>query len=492
MDAVLTLLAKVEVLKTLASHTVEECYRITVKGTGMSDRIVTACLEIEQLCSTLDIPAPTLRVDNYSLDGAEELSDYIHANSCEWGMVFSKDSIISKLIIGIDFASGKDNLLYFSETSAFEWINNLDPFSVTLGNMSPSFEKETFIWLHNSNISFGGERISVLPVGTKILPVGSVKSHNFPKRDDINNLVRINSNEMLIIRPETFIISWGDNTSPLAKGFMLLAVKSLISCICCELKKNQKGYFVTFKGTKSFVGFLGDDCDVSLVQLQNELIKTIIWVYSERSETRQQLVMDRLSLDMISKNNFFEEIKLNISVALQQSQDSYAFVILDRKDAYHKEMRELLKDMRSQADMYASKIRDIVGNVTRDTLGVFAFVGYSFLGKFDKANLDELLKSHELSLLVKFLAGYLILSFVLQLIVHWRDSSLTTAESKKWLRVLQRYTSREENKESFLEPITKRRRTLYWAFLVMACIYGGLAISIWKLPSIVLYLLSGI
>lgn len=154
-------------------------------------------------------------------------------------------------------------------------------------------------------------------------------------------------------------------------------------------------------------------------------------------------------------------------------------------------MRELLKDMRSQADMYASKVRDIVGNVTRDTLGVFAFVGYSFLGKFDKTNLDELLKSHELSLLVKFLAGYLLLSFGLQLIVHCRDASLTTTESKKWLNVLQRYTSREENKESFLEPITKRRRTLYWALLIMALIYLPLAIATWKLPTIALCLVSG-
>ncbi|WKV49538.1 hypothetical protein [Dickeya fangzhongdai] len=490
MDAVLTLLAKVKLVKTLASNIIEECYRVTVTGTGMSEHIVTACLEVEQFCKALNISAPAFRVNNSSLESADELGDYIKSDNCEWNMILSKDSIVSKLIDGNEFARTKDNILYLSEEAALEWANKIDPFAVTLGDMSPSFEKETVIWLYNSKINFGGKRITVLPVDVSQPIDNDAEIYKLPKRDEINNIVRINSNEMLIIRPETFIVSWGDKTSPLAKCFMLMAVKCLISCICYELKKKPEGYFVTFKGTKSFLGSLDDSCDISLAELQKELIKTVLWIYSERSETRQQLVMDRLSLDMIPENNFFEEIQKNIEVSLQQSQDSYAFVILDRKDAYHKEMRELLKDMRSQADMYASKVRDIVGNVTRDTLGVFAFVGYSFLGKFDKNNLEELLKSHELSLMVKFLAGYLILSFVLQLLIHLRDASLTTRESKKWLSVLQRYTSREENNESFLEPITKRRQTLHFSLFIMSFIYIILALSTWNLPSIALCLLS--
>ncbi|WP_145494302.1 hypothetical protein [Yersinia bercovieri] len=175
---------------------------------------------------------------------------------------------------------------------------------------------------------------------------------------------------------------------------------------------------------------------------------------------------------------------------MQQSQDSYAFVILDRKDAYHKEIRELLKDMRSQADMYASKVRDLVSNITRDVLGILAFVGYSFLGKFDNKNIDQLLASHELSLLVKFLSGYLILSCVLQVIIHSRDAFLTLNESEKWLKVLQRYTSREENQESFLLPIRKRRRTLFISLGVMVSIYIVLALTMWFLPTIVTWLLS--
>lgn len=492
MEAVQNLLAKIETLSSLASHTAEECYRMMVTGTGITDRIVTLCLEIEQFCSALNISIPSFKVNGTMLDGADELSDYSHPNSFEWCVLLSKSSITSKLIEEISFAQGKENLLYFSETAVLEWANSIDPFSSASSGVSPSFENETIIWLHKSKLCFGGDLIKIIPVGTKEINCTNTLSRNLPLRDDVYNLVRIKSDETIVIRPETFIISWGDVKSPLAQTFIYLAVKSLISCIGCELKKSGDEYFVCFKGTKSLLGALGGKCPDSLEKLQVELIKTVRWIYSERSETRQQLVMDRLSLDMIQNNDFYLELAQNIEVALQQSQDSYAFVILDRKDAYHKEMRELLKDMRSQADMYASKVRDIVGNVTRDTLGVFAFVGYSFLGKFDKTNLNELLKSHELSLLVKFLAGYLTLSFVLQLIIHIRDATLTASESKKWLNVLQRYTSREENKESFLEPIKIRRRTLYWALFFMGCIYMALAVSTWNLPNIAQRLLTAV
>ncbi|MDT7487286.1 hypothetical protein [Citrobacter koseri] len=490
MDAVLALLARLDEVSGLADSVQEECYRLTVTGSSVSSRIVALCQEIEQFCKTLNISSPVYRVDDSTLDDAEELSDYINNTACSWSMVLGKRSIASILASGVGFADTKDNLLYLSEAPALKWVNSIDPFAAMENNTAPSFEKEVIIWLYKSALCFGGKGVTVVPVGTTSLPVSTPASSALPDREGTGELVRVNANELIKIRPESFIISWGDTRSALAKSFMLLAVKSLVSCICFELKKSQEDYTVTFKGTKSLVNSLSDECSIPLDTLQSELIKTVLWVYSERRETRLQLVMDRLSLDMVPGKNFYTELAENIGAALQQSQDSYAFVILDRKDAYHKEMRELLKDMRSQADMYASKVRDIVGNVTRDILGVFAFVGYSFLGKFDKANINELLASHELSLLVKFLAGYLVLSCIMQLMVHWRDASLTTEESKKWLRVLQRYTSREENKESFLEPIMKRKKTLFWALFIMGSIYTTLALCTWNLPAIALYLLS--
>lgn len=68
----------------------------------------------------------------------------------------------------------------------------------------------------------------------------------------------------------------------------------------------------------------------------------------------------------------------------------------------YNEMRELMKDMKAQADLFAAKVRDLVASLTRDILGILVFIGFSFIGKFDLKDLESLLLSNALSLVVKF------------------------------------------------------------------------------------------
>lgn len=149
-----------------------------------------------------------------------------------------------------------------------------------------------------------------------------------------------------------------------------------------------------------------------------------------------------------------------------------------------------MKDMKSQADLYASKVRDLVSSLTRDILSVLVFIGFSFIGKFDQRNIHALLESTELSLLVKFLAGYLLLSCVLQFISHLRDASLAYEESRTWLDVLQHYSSRSDKQDRFLTPIDRRRVTLFVAMGIIGLIYAILILVTWNLPFTVELLLA--
>ncbi|MDN8361018.1 hypothetical protein QZK58_16990, partial [Acinetobacter baumannii] len=146
--------------------------------------------------------------------------------------------------------------------------------------------------------------------------------------------------------------------------------------------------------------------------------------------------------------------------------------------------------MKSQADMYAAKVRDLVSSLTRDILGILIFVALSFISKFDQNNLTKLINSIELSTFLKFLSGYLILSGTLQIVSHLRDANLSYEESQQWLGILQNYTSKNDNKEKFTDPITKRRKTLFIAMLLCGLIYIILAIAIWHLPTIIHYLIT--
>src|SRR5690606_14845571 len=111
---------------------------------------------------------------------------------------------------------------------------------------------------------------------------------------------------------------------------------------------------------------------------------------------RLKLLLDRLTLDLGTRSCYIESLHTHLAPALRQAQDSYGFVILDRKDAYVKEMREIMKDMKSQADLYAEKTRAITNALIRDFLGVLFIIALSFMGKFDRTNLHALLASHEL------------------------------------------------------------------------------------------------
>lgn len=64
--------------------------------------------------------------------------------------------------------------------------------------------------------------------------------------------------------------------------------------------------------------------------------------------------------------------------------------MFERMDAYHKEMREFIKDMNSQADLYAAKVRDI--------LGLLVLVDFSFIAKFDPTKPQELNSSQAFKL----------------------------------------------------------------------------------------------
>ena len=485
MKNIVGMIEQIHELVLRSDFVTEESYRLTLKGSKVTNDIAYICDEIGNVCSELDMSCPTITVSGASVD-SDEVSDYIGVDDSPWSILISKNLLADAL--KPDDKPNSKSVLFMCEARALEWVKTIDPFASPTIDLAPDFNQETFIWIYGLQKSFGGSCVKILPI-MKYDDVNQTDTLTLPNSNQVSESVKISSDIHLKIRPNAFLVNWGDLTSDLAKAFISLGIDNLIASLAFEIKKNEGQYIISFKGTKLVTKVLDRDIKVDCVNLQSKLIKTVSWAYKERTETRLQLIMDRLSLDIEQGQSIYDGLIINIDEALQQAQDSYAFVILDRKDAYHKEMRELLKDMRSQADMYASKVRDLISNITRDILGILAFVGFSFLSKFDKKNLMELLDSHELSILVKFLAGYLLLSCVLQISAHWRDSVLSTRESQRWLKVLQRYTSRDENSNNFLDPIKARKNTLYTSFVIMIIVYATLFITTWNLPAIAKYFL---
>lgn len=481
MQAIVNLCVHLNALFDSASERHEESYRCTVSGDQLDQNACNAIVAIFQCFRELDVPAPLFFVDDQTLDDDElgELSEFLGRR---WRVVIGKHELAQKLSL----RETEESFLFLSVDGFTTWWAQVDPF-VRASEFDPDFQKEVTFFVHGLPEAFGGPSLWVLPLIPGAIP--RTVPRRFPEAETIHGLIHVQSERPLTVSPNGFALTWGAIDGQVAAAVVQKSAAVLAACLVQELKCVGGKYVVTIRGTKRLTTLLTAEDDAVSVELVTQLQHAVEWIYEERQETRLGLLMDRLSIDMQVPQSLLDGMHHFLVVALQQARDSYAFVILERKDAYHKEMREIMKDMKSQADLYASKVRDLVGALTRDILGVLVFVGFSFLGKFDPKNLSALLASSELALLLKFLAGYLLLSCVLQIAVHWRDSNLSYAESSRWLNVLQHYTSRTDNQEGFLNPLRKRRRTLVWAMRIAGSIYIVLALLVWNLPQVLQVLL---
>ena len=79
---------------------------------------------------------------------------------------------------------------------------------------------------------------------------------------------------------------------------------------------------------------------------------------------------------------------------------------------------------------------------------------------------------------------------VIQLVVNYRDSRLTYAEGRKWIKILRNYTSVEDGRDKFVRPINKRLCTLNVAMVISFIVYSSFSFIVYNLPFVLKLLLN--
>lgn len=483
MPDIAPLVNQINSLCASATRVVEESFRLTIEGSELDALIVDCLLGIRQSAVGLAIPTPTILVNDEAVSD-NELADPEVLIGESWRLVLGKTGLAGQFRV----RDTETTVFFFSILGFKSWLNELDPF-IKSSEHDPDFSGPTTIRVVGLEYSFGGPLLWVLPSTTG--KPAETKSTNLPESSTVQSLIHINADCLMSVCPKGWALNWGNLEQSEAAQLCRLSAMVMSACLVQELKRSNNQIVATLRGTKLIsLPLMPKGKEEQIVSLLPTLIDAVEWVFAERSETRLNLVTDRLSIDFQPEQTLLSVMRLYLGEALKQARDSYAFVILERKDVYHKEMRELMKDMKAQADLYAAKVRDLVSSLTRDILGVLVFLGFSFIGKFDQSHLKELLGSGELSLLMKFLAGYLVLSCTLQLVTHWRDAKLSYVESQQWLNILQNYTSKKENEDRFMGPISRRMNTLYGAMIIIGVIYVIAAALVWNLPLVTELLLA--
>lgn len=266
-------------------------------------------------------------------------------------------------------------------------------------------------------------------------------------------------------------------------GFACLrrwAERDAARLLCDEVSYRQGQFLVTLRGTRRVSLVLDEPTNPPTKEELEQLQSAAAWCFAEHRDARHALLIDRLALDGSEGASFITYLRANLKAALQDARDRYRLVVLEKKDAAAKETREILKDVRAQADAYAAKVRDLTSIFLRDLVAALLLVGFGLLGKMNSETLGQLLDAKAVNAFFCVLAGYFVLSATLQIATHWRDLCLTTRELRNWWVLTRSSLPGDEVKRVLEDVIKPRRRMFYTAIWVVALSNVAIAIALWN------------
>jgi len=476
MKAHLEVINSLTQLEALATSWEETASSLSVEG-RLSAESLQALTDVVASFEAASLALPNLRLDeeSYDRDGLIAIaSDDPMDWPGEWKIGLDKGRMLDEVPAG-------DEALVFLRREAFvTWSERLSPFE--LGGIKRGVN--THVIVSGLKSAFGGPRLSVLPLRAD-LSVEPENGFKFPEEPDVLKLIHVISDRSLLMDPGAVALTWGDREQDDASALRRLSAMVVALCMVQDVYLRDNAVRVVLRGTRRVELPLvaGQNESVSVSQL-DEIYAAVEWIFSEREETRHKLLTDRLSIDVRDDTSLMSALTKFLTEALKQAKERYGFVILDRKDAYHKELRDLMKDVRAQADLYAAKVRDLVAALSRDTLAVLFMIGVSLVGRTNTNAIQGLVSTTEVQIFFKVLAIYFVLSIVLQGVSHWRDLSLARREGSEWHKLTREYVPQSTFEEHFEAPRRRRHNFFKIALVICAAVYFALAWLSWNIASV--------
>ena len=248
----------------------------------------------------------------------------------------------------------------------------------------------------------------------------------------------------------------------------LWAERDIAQLLSNEVVQRGGGLEVLLRGGRRVSMRLEVPADAPSQEQLQRVQDAASWCFAEHRDARHSLLVDRLALDAEEGGGLITFLRMSLKSSLQDARDRYRLVVIEKKDAAIKETRDILKEVRTQADAYASKVRDLTTAFLRDLLAATLLIGLGMLGRMNSDGLGKLLESTAVDVFFKFLAGYFVFACVVQISSNWRDLHLTTTEFQRWWRISRTSLPGSEVDRILSDVITPRRRTFYIALGAVA------------------------
>lgn len=470
MDSVQSLVSVLDVFRSHARSESETWDAISYSGNGFPELHVSVRSFFE---ATISLGwACDIEINGDTLSSEDEYSGFAQRDpsSLNWKIYLNKDARINS------GNGGYRKVLFINQDKFVNWTRELDPLNP---NCVIKKYSSVHIMVNEISVAFGGPRLAVTPIGQNINQEWP-QSSGFSEEKIRENVIISGSGDVKL-DPSLFVLDWGELSSYQSRYLKVASIKSLSACLVQEVGVSE----VTISGVQRISGKLElkSDREVSEKELK-DMLEAVRWAYEERPKTRLRLFADRLSLEISDGKPLVSEISERIAVTLKQCRHQYDFVVSERKDEYARELRELLKDLRGEAESYSNKIRSVINGFLRDVLGGFVLVGIISLAKYG----DNLtfIQSHSADVILKSYAVYLWISFFLQFCFHVRDSRVTANEMRYWAEAARMHMHISELNERFDAALSERHGMLLGFGLLIFLVYLVSGIVAWNLQLILL------
>lgn len=406
----------------------------------------------------------TLMLDSEKIEDKDDLELFMGTQS------FKTFSVTLKKEALVEQRSGPSATTFFwTEANCLNWLNKLNPLSQE--NPLNKFAPINII-IKGLSLSFGGQYLYFVPPDIQY----ASKIHNnpfvLPTLDKVKESVHFVTSDNIGFNPNAYIITEGDYSSALAA--LLLKQSSFVMSVCL-VNEFYSAEQVVLDGLKRTTLKLADRAVVCSYLFNQQLASIVSWMYEDRVTTRKKLFNERLTLELNPANTLLSSLEEFGLAAFEQAKERFNFVILDRKDAYLKELKDLLKDLRGQSDLYSTKIRTLLNNFLRDVLAAIVLIGFTIFTKFT----DNLaLNKHDL--LDKVFTGlgiYYLVSIAFQAIIDWADIGVTNKELKYWKKVTKELIPDREFEKHLKDSLQGRRCSLKILYPLIAILYIAIAIA---------------
>lgn len=455
----------------------------TVKSESFENIIISMNQSIDSLKELEILFEAFIKVDNQRIF-LEDLSDNNASISQEdikenietpytdfnWQIILNKINL---------FSFDNYTIATFFDIQKFqEWLENLNVFNQNseilkyenLQIILPAFEYEdiignSFIITNKlkDNLSFCGE--SKLPDDLKI-----------------KEFVHLISQEPIVFSPKKLAFILKENTNKFENILQTKYAETLLASIVHIFNSRDD---VIIKGLKHFKIRLNNNLQPS-TNVVKILKKAVEWVYEENTNTRLQLLADRLSFHKDNANSLMEIVIEHIEEAFAEAKDRYQFVVKEKTEEYTKDLRDLLKDTKEKTDKYSEKTRSVINSLLRDILGSIFFLGLTAYSRFS-GNKDFIF-SDDAAIIFLLLGSYFLISMLTQAAFNFWDIWLSQKEAHRWSASSMDYMTPQTYDKYVTQPLKTRTVQFITVQIMVVVIYLLLAVSAFNAQKLAKYL----